>query len=1371
MAKVVAVGQPVNESERQAIAYLRDHLSDTFTILHNLEIVDNKDIYEIDLVVLAPHCVYLVDVKGTMGLVDIYGSKWYPEGRQPFFSPLAKLRNHARAIKSLITNAHPDNAVLKSVHVQASVLMTAPDSTVTDHGKLDGSDVVYLKKCLPYFQSKALIPDHRSKDIASSLGTIQGTLLGNLQKKAKVISFRQWLTEEKLGQTDRYIEYRTRHTLLGKSAGTVRLRVYGIDPYLPIDDRERGLKVISNAYRSVALLPAHPNILSVRDFFPSDEEDGYILVTDDFHGNALRQHINRKDLALTFDQKIRIMQDVLAGLDHAHKNQVVHRNLTPDAILIGADGQTKITSFDYARRGTSRKSTVSADIIDDIQYDYQPIEVFDDPGKATPQSDLYSTGIIFYELLVGEKPFNSPTHALDCGAVFPVKPSEKKPELPIALDNWLLKLCALEPSNRYANAADAAQDLAGILAASSSPATKPKETEPKPSLVNLPKGYKLGDRFIIQEPLGKPGGFAIVYKVFDTYGEVDRVLKLIVQDKKSVLARLRLEYKTLIQLPPHKNVVEVIWADRFVELDDTPYIVFAFIDGLTVEELMKSDSLSAQDSLLIAEQSAEGLIHIHRYGVYHQDIKPSNLFWTDEGVKIIDFNMATTDKDDSVIGGTKNYMPPDFNPNVDATKSEKIDRDLYALAVTFYQCVTGQYPFEQPAFIAKSAPKNPRNFAKTKDLNKAWVDFFFKALAPQHANRFTSSEEFLESLRMLPEPFVEASVSEINKFVVPANFLDGKPNFNPFVSHLLTMYSQSQRTNAGTRGLDQVGELTYVPTLLDRELRPSVLKGEFSLVIISGNAGDGKTAFIQQLEHSVSSSENLHFENSENGSIFTYKGRKFITNYDGSQDEGETTNYEALMKFFSPFQGNKTSNWPTNETRIIAINEGKLVDFFSSQEKDYPLLIKLIKDGLRGQISQKDIAIVNLNLRSVVADVSEAEQLLSIFDRLIGKFTEPLFWQPCVKCDLREKCYIQHNIQTFNDPIAAPKVIQRLKTLYTVTHLRGRLHITLRDLRSSLSYMLVGTRDCTEIHQLYIQGPAAIQEILDGYYFNSWLGGSQGVDDRLISLMKEIDVGNTSDPDLDKSFGFLNPDSRGMGRFTFDQRGQYDIELFKKIFDDLPRDRSQTSFKNYLQDHRGYVTQLRRRYYFESRDNARWQKMLPYGYIEQFMSLVSGEANSQESLPRILTAINRGEGIMDAQNISDRLALRVNEFERANIRSYRLFNKEQFNLSRSDIGSMLRFIEYLPQGLMLNYRTPSGITAELNINLDVYEMLERLLAGYLPSVEERQGFYRTLAIFKNILSSAPYQEVLLTETGREFYKIRRDELGVLDLSPVTESGV
>ena len=66
------------------------------------------------------------------------------------------------------------------------------------------------------------------------------------------------------------------------------------------------------------------------------------------------------------------------------------------------------------------------------------------------------------------------------------------------------------------------------------------------------------------------------------------------------------------------------------------------------------------------------------------------------------------------------------------------------------------------------------------------------------------------------------------------------------------MYSQSPRTNAGTRGLDAVGRETYVKTLLDDSLRPAVLSGEFRLVIVTGNAGDGKTAFIQQIERKSS---------------------------------------------------------------------------------------------------------------------------------------------------------------------------------------------------------------------------------------------------------------------------------------------------------------------------------------------------------------------------------------------------------------------------------------------------------------------------------------------------------------------------------------
>src|SRR5262249_61215560 len=118
-----------------------------------------------------------------------------------------------------------------------------------------------------------------------------------------------------------------------------------------------------------------------------------------------------------------------------------------------------------------------------------------------------------------------------------------------------------------------------------------------------------------------------------------------------------------------------------------------------------------------------------------------------------------------------------------------------------------------------------------------------------------------------------------------------KPNFNPFVSHLLTMYSQSPRTNAGTRGLDAVGRETYVKTLLDEKLRPAVLSGEFRLVIVTGNAGDGKTAFIQQIEQNVPSDS---LEQRPNGSVFSLNNKRFITNYDGSQDEESKANDEVL---------------------------------------------------------------------------------------------------------------------------------------------------------------------------------------------------------------------------------------------------------------------------------------------------------------------------------------------------------------------------------------------------------------------------------------------------------------------------------------------
>jgi hypothetical protein len=90
---------------------------------------------------------------------------------------------------------------------------------------------------------------------------------------------------------------------------------------------------------------------------------------------------------------------------------------------------------------------------------------------------------------------------------------------------------------------------------------------------------------------------------------------------------------------------------------------------------------------------------------------------------------------------------------------------------------------------------------------------------------------------------------------------------------------------------------------------------------------------------------------------------------------------------------------------------------------------------------------------------------------------------------------------------------------------------------------------------------------------------------------------------------------------------------------------------------------------------------------------------------------------------------------------------------------------------VLRYEEPAGGRADLRINLDVFEMLHRLNEGYRPTVEEMQGYYMSLAVFKNVLASSPYQEVLLTATGHDFYRIAREgDTGRLHMEHLVEEG-
>lgn len=1377
MARVIAIGQPANDSEREAIAYLRDQLPNTFTVIHNFELRQGLELFEIDIALLAPHCVFVVDVKGTRGLIDVYGSKWYPEGRAPYHSPLAILRKHAKALKSFICDQNKANTALRGTYVDAAVLLTAPDAHVVDPGGQDAPSVAYLKKSAAFFQDRSHVPGGFAPDIRAHLSVVEKTITGKAKPRNAPPCYGNWQVEEKLGGNDRYTEYRAKHTLLGaRRGGTARLRVYHVDPYLPEEERKRARARIGNAFRAVASLPGHPNILTVREFFPTEAEDRLVLVTEDVPGHALRQHIRKGSLALTYDQKIGVIRDVLAALDHAHRSepQVVHRNLTPDAVVVASSGRALLCAFDYARAGKDRTSTIAAEIVDDLDPLYQAPECYKDPSKASVASDLFAAGFVFYELLVGEPPFSSIDDMMEKDGLFPVKPSQQRPDLPQQLDDWLQELCRFDAEDRPSSAALALARFNDIVGPDPREAAKAK---PEPSIPkalakptidyeNLPRDFVLANRFRIEERLGR-GGFAVAYKVFDAFSDTVRVLKLIVKDRRSTFERLRQEYRALERLKPHPNVVEVTWADQLP--DETPYIVFEYLPGSSVAEMIDRQALSVEDARRVADETAAGLEHLHASGVFHRDIKPSNLLWTDHGVRIIDFNVAALKEDaDARAGGTRRYLPPDLDLAEPPTTQDEVDRDLYALGITLYECVTAslatgiRYPWSEPAPPPGVAPRDPRDHVP--DLAPEFAALILQTIAPNRSQRFASAADFRKALAAvtaakkmvaIPAPPVPSTPGIAVSVLAPT-----KPDFNPFVSGLLAMYSQSPRTNAGTRGLDDIGRATYVSTLLDEKLLPAVLSGEHRLVIITGNAGDGKTAFIQQLEARTEVAPTL--KRHANGSRFTWRGRQFVTNYDGSQDEDTKLNDEVLTEFFGAYQGAEDGAWPTTETRIIAINEGRLIDFLTERQDKFPKLIGIVRAGLFGSPPTHGVVAVNLNLRAVVADPAETG-LDSIFDRLLRRLTDEKFWEPCGTCDIRDRCYVYHNARTFMEPVAGPKVGQRIRELYTITHLRGRLHITMRDLRSAVAFTLAGTRDCDEIHALYASGtPDARRAIMEGYYFNAWRGGA-GSKDRLLSLFREIDVGEASNPDMDRALDYLSPGANEMARFSFDGRGNYDSGLLDRAFRELPRDATGSAARRVAM-HQEYVGMLRRRQYFERRDE-RWREMLPYRTAEEFWELIRGKAEPASRLEGVLLAINRGEGLTDPKRLGDTLALRVRNVERGTIRSYRLFPGKQFRLARPEAVTS-EFVEHVPQALRLLYVSSSGQQAELAVNLDIFEMLGRLNEGYRPSVEELQGYYLSLAVFKNVLASAPYQEVLLTRSGHDFFRVARDSEGTLHMEPL-----
>ncbi|GMG97189.1 Stk1 family PASTA domain-containing Ser/Thr kinase [Tepidimicrobium xylanilyticum] len=268
-----------------------------------------------------------------------------------------------------------------------------------------------------------------------------GTVLGN---RYEII--------EKIGGGGMALVYKAKCRLLNRYVAIKILR----DEF---NNDEEFIKKFKRESQAAASL-SHPNIVNIYDV-GVDKKDGqeiHYIVMEYIKGKTLKEIIREKG-KFTVDETIDYSIQIAEALEHAHENHIVHRDIKPHNIMVTEDGRVKVTDFGIARAASASTVTNTSNVIGSVHY-FSPEQARG--GYTDEKSDIYSLGIVMYEMITGRVPFegDSPiTVALKHIQEEIIPPREIDNSIPLGLENIIMHCVKKSQSDRYATVSDLLSDL------------------------------------------------------------------------------------------------------------------------------------------------------------------------------------------------------------------------------------------------------------------------------------------------------------------------------------------------------------------------------------------------------------------------------------------------------------------------------------------------------------------------------------------------------------------------------------------------------------------------------------------------------------------------------------------------------------------------------------------------------------------------------------------------------------------------------------------------------------------------------------------------------------------------------------------------